>query len=179
MPFEKDGESEFLLAGDVVRAGLTYWNYHTDMLTNRNKGLAMAADKTVPLNDRVSYAFSEVGWFGNAYITKRVLMVRLNLNDNGNVIDGVDVNSNMSSLDQNFPNPFNDRTEIVYSLAEANDVTIEISDITGRVVNQLDEGFKSTGTHKVEIKANELESGIYFYTLKAGSFVETKRMVVK
>lgn len=179
MPLEKDGESEFLMAGDVVRAGLIYWNYHQDMLTNRNKGLGMAADKTVPVNDRVSYAHSAVGWFGNAYITKRVLMVRLNLNDDGNIIDAVDLNANLSSLDQNYPNPFAGRTEISYSLADANDVTIEISDITGRVIRDIDEGFRSAGNHKVSLEASDFESGIYFYTLKAGDFVKTKRMVVK
>jgi hypothetical protein len=179
MPLEKDGESEFLLAGDVVRAGLMYWNYHTDMLTNRNKGLGMAADKTVPVNDRVSYAKSSDTWFGNRYITDRVLMVRLNLNDNGNIIDAVNLDANLSSLEQNYPNPFNDRTEINYTLANADDVSIEISDITGRVIKELNEGFRSTGKHTVTVNASDYESGIYFYTLKAGDFVQTKRMVIK
>ncbi len=179
MPYEKDGESEFLLAGDVVRAGLVYWNYHTDMLTNRNYGLGMAADKSSPINDRVSYAKSSEDWFGNDYITKRVLLIKLNLNDNGNVIDGVNMEGNLSSLDQNYPNPFNGRTEITYKLAVANNVTVDVSDITGRVVTQLDEGFRSAGDHKVAIDAADFESGIYFYTLKAGDFSETKRMIVK
>jgi hypothetical protein len=179
MPLEKDGESEFLMAGDLVYAGLKYWNYHDDMLTNRNKGLGMAADKTGPINDAVAVAFSGDSWYTGAYLTKRNLMVRLNLNDNGNISDGIDLTGSLSSLEQNFPNPFNSRTEINYKLAVANDVTIDITDITGRVVKQLDEGYRSVGSHSATINADDFESGIYFYTLKAGDFVETKRMIVK
>jgi hypothetical protein len=179
MPFEKDGESEFLEAGDVVRAGLVYWNYHQDQVLNRNFGLGMAADKTVPVRDRVSYAFSGDAWFDNDFITKRVLMVRLNLNDDGNIIDNVDLNPNLSSLKQNYPNPFTDRTEVEYSLAAANEVSFEVSDITGRVIRESALGYQIAGRHSVSIDANDYESGIYFYTLKAGDFEQTKRMVIK
>jgi len=179
LPLEKDGESEFLKAGDLVYAGLVYWNYHQEVLTNRNKGLGMAADKTVPVRDPVSVAFSNDRWYTGAYLTKRNLMVRLNLNDQGNIIDNVDLTANMASLDQNYPNPFNTRTEISYQLAKEADVVIDISDLTGRLVKQVNEGFRDAGKHTVSVNADELEAGIYFYTLKAGDYVETKRMIVK
>ena len=110
---------------------------------------------------------------------KRNLLVRLNLSDNGNIIDAVDMDGTQSSLEQNYPNPFIGRTEISYELAESNDVVVEISDITGKVIDRHDEGFKPAGNHNVTINADKYEAGIYFYTLKAGDFVQTKRMVVK
>ncbi len=179
LSLEKDGESEFLQAGDMVYAGITYWNYHNDLLTNRNNGLAMAADKTVPINDPVSVAFSADGWNTEEFLTEQNLMIRLNLNDSNNIIDGIDLSTALSSLEQNYPNPVKGLTEIVYELANSSDVNIEVKDLTGRTVLNFNEGKKPQGKHSLSINTENLESGVYFYTLKAGNFVDTKRMVVK
>jgi hypothetical protein len=142
-------------------------------------GLGMGADKSVPVNDPVCVAISTESWYTSAYLTDRNLMVRMNLNDDDNMVDAVDLTDILSGVEQNFPNPFSDRTEIEYKLAIAGNVSIDITDITGRVVMQLDEGYQGMGEHKVAIDARGFESGIYFYTLKAGSLVETKRMIVR
>lgn len=178
LPLEKDGESEHLMAGDMVYAGFKYWNYHQDMLTNRNNGMAIASDKSVPINDPVSIAYSGDSWFEGDYVTNQILMIRLNINDNSNIIDGLPQTTVLSSLGQNYPNPVRNFTEINYELANASDVMILVTDITGKSVMNINEGRKSAGEHKTRILAENLDSGIYFYTLKAGNFVETKRMTV-
>ncbi|MBT7095580.1 MAG: T9SS type A sorting domain-containing protein, partial [Bacteroidetes bacterium] len=76
------------------------------------------------------------------------------------------------------PNPFVGSTEIPYELGLASDVTIDIKDLTGRVVMQIDEGTQPAGQHNFVLNATQLEAGVYFYTLKAGQFQETKRMII-
>lgn len=81
-------------------------------------------------------------------------------------------------LKQNYPNPFNPTTNIQYDLPIDNFVTIKVYDITGRVVTTLINEFKNAGRYIVSFNASSLSSGIYFYKIEAGNFVETKRMVL-
>ena len=82
------------------------------------------------------------------------------------------------SLSQNYPNPFNPTTTIEYSILQAGVVTIKIYDILGREVTTLVNEEKQRGNHVVKFNASNLSSGIYLYRLQAGSFVETKKMIV-
>jgi len=180
LPFEKDGESEFLFAGDVVYAGMTYNCYFTESLKRRNYNIAIGGDATTGRFDSrsISRRGFEAGWGGGTWVTNRNLMIKLMINNHENGIDNVDLNSLASNLDQNYPNPFNRSTEISYELGSTQDVSIEITDMTGRTVKVMDEGTRTAGTHTATVDASELEAGIYFYTLKAGQFEETKRMIV-
>jgi len=81
-------------------------------------------------------------------------------------------------LEQNYPNPFNPYTSISYSIPNSSNVTIRIFDILGSELETLVSEKKQAGTYKVTWNAESLPSGIYFYQLKAGSFVETKKMVL-
>ncbi|MCB9207467.1 MAG: CotH kinase family protein [Ignavibacteriales bacterium] len=84
------------------------------------------------------------------------------------------------SLEQNYPNPFNPTTTIKYSIpSEITDrALLKIYDILGREVITLGNEVKKPGTFEVEFDASKLSSGIYFYTLKAGSFYSTKKMML-
>ncbi len=82
------------------------------------------------------------------------------------------------SLGQNYPNPFNPSTTINYSIPEFSFVTLKVYDVLGSEVATLVNEDKSVGSYEVEFDANELTSGIYFYKIQAGSFVETKKMVL-
>jgi hypothetical protein len=82
------------------------------------------------------------------------------------------------SLSQNHPNPFNPSTTISYSLPRTVEVTLTFFDVLGREVRQLASGIKPLGTYEVTFDATGLPSGIYYYRLRAGDYVETKRMVV-
>lgn len=82
------------------------------------------------------------------------------------------------SLSQNFPNPFNPTTTIQYSLPQAGNVTLKIYNLLGEEVRTLIEDYKQAGKHSVQFNASQIASGIYFYRLQAGSFVETKKMIL-
>ena len=81
-------------------------------------------------------------------------------------------------LDQNYPNPFNPATKIKYQIPELSFVTINVYDVLGREVTILINEEKTIGNYEVEFNAAALSSGVYFYQLKAGDFVETKKMVL-
>ena len=181
LPFEKDGESEFLKAGDIIYAGVEYWNWHTEVFPyKRYYNLALGSDVGIQLQDPVSICRSGPdASFGPSIASDKKLMVRLIINDNSNIIDGIDLTTAQSKMDQNFPNPVEGITEIAYELANASDVIIEVTDMTGRSVLQIHEGSKPAGKHNLHMNTESLEAGVYFYTLKAGNFVDTKRMVVK
>jgi predicted outer membrane repeat protein len=79
---------------------------------------------------------------------------------------------------QNYPNPFNPVTTIKYQIQELSFVTLKIYDVLGSEVTTLVNEEKSIGTYETTWYAENLPSGIYFYRIQAGSFVETKKMVL-
>ena len=93
------------------------------------------------------------------------------VNDNNSTI-------NSFKLDQNYPNPFNPSTTISYQLPINGQVTLNVYNILGDEVATLVNEDKAAGQYKVEFDASNLSSGIYFYKLQAGSFVETKKMIL-
>lgn len=82
------------------------------------------------------------------------------------------------SLSQNYPNPFNPSTKINFSLPIDSKVNLVVYDMTGRVVAILAEGNMNAGLHAVSLDAGKLSSGVYFYTLTAGNFSKTMKMVL-
>ena len=82
------------------------------------------------------------------------------------------------ALLQNYPNPFNPSTVIEYAIPVRSHVTITIYDVLGRVVERLVNEVKYAGAYKVVFDASNLPSGVYFYRITAGSFVQTKKMMV-
>lgn len=82
------------------------------------------------------------------------------------------------SLSQNYPNPFNPTTSIRYSIPELSFVNIKIFDVLGSEIETLVNEEKSIGNYEVNFDASKLATGIYFYRIKAGQFVETKKMVL-
>jgi hypothetical protein len=82
------------------------------------------------------------------------------------------------SLEQNYPNPFNPSTTISYSLKEKGLVTLKVFDILGNEVSSVVNAEQQAGNYKVEFNASSFASGIYFYSLKAGEFLSTKKMIL-
>jgi len=80
-------------------------------------------------------------------------------------------------LEQNYPNPFNPTTEIKYRLLVAGKVTMKVYNILGKEIATLVNEELATGEQEVKFDATDLPSGIYFYQLKAGNYVETKKMI--
>jgi len=81
-------------------------------------------------------------------------------------------------LSQNYPNPFNPSTTIQYAIKERSSVELVLYDILGREVKVLVNKEQDAGYFKINFNAGDLATGIYFYRLQAGSFVETKKMIL-
>jgi hypothetical protein len=93
------------------------------------------------------------------------------------------VNSNLQqpsifALRQNYPNPFNPSTSISYSVPTQSYVIVAIFDLLGREVRRLVQDVKQPSEYSVTWDASNVPSGVYFYRLVAGGFVETKKMVL-
>ena len=83
-----------------------------------------------------------------------------------------------ANLLQNYPNPFNPTTTLEYQIPKSSFVTLKIYDVMGKEVVTLVKGKKSPGTYSTTFDASHLSSGAYFYRIEAGSFVDTKRMLL-
>jgi hypothetical protein len=87
------------------------------------------------------------------------------------------------NLEQNYPNPFNPSTKIKYAIplnvkGETENVMLRVYDILGKEIETLVNEEKSSGTHEVTWNAVNLPNGVYFYQFRAGSFVDTKKMIL-
>ena len=82
------------------------------------------------------------------------------------------------ALEDNYPNPFNASTTIRYTLPEPSEVLIEIYDVLGRKVATLAQGKQPAGDHQVTWNANDRSSGLFFYSVQAGDFKQTRRMLL-
>ena len=82
------------------------------------------------------------------------------------------------ALEQNYPNPFNPTTKINYSIKEKGNVELKIFDLLGSEIAVLVNEEKDPGNYDVSFDASSLSSGVYLYTIKSGSFVQTRKMLL-
>jgi hypothetical protein len=92
--------------------------------------------------------------------------------------DGGGATTTSTALGFATPNPFNPTTTISFSLPASGHVSIQVFDVSGRVVAELVNGVRSAGDHSITWNADGLASGIYFYRMRAGAFTQTRRMVL-
>lgn len=85
---------------------------------------------------------------------------------------------NSFELGQNYPNPFNPSTRITYSVAERTNVSIKVFDMLGKEVATLVNEVKDAGSYDVNFNASNLSSGMYVYTITAGNFTASKKMML-
>ncbi|HMQ79773.1 MAG TPA: T9SS type A sorting domain-containing protein [Ignavibacteria bacterium] len=105
----------------------------------------------------------------------------IKLADTLNILTGINSNSNIPgnfSLEQNYPNPFNPSTLIKYSVAENVSVRLSVYDVLGREVAVPVNEFKTAGSYEVSFNGDNLGTGVYYYRIDAGSFTETKKMLM-
>lgn len=81
-------------------------------------------------------------------------------------------------LYQNYPNPFNPTTKIKYSIPQTSYVTIKVYDILGKEIETIVNEEKPIGNYEIEFDGSKLTSGVYFYKMKVGSFINTKKFIL-
>jgi hypothetical protein len=81
-------------------------------------------------------------------------------------------------LSQNFPNPFNPSTTIRYGLPNRSHVTLTVFNTLSQQVALLQNNEQEAGYHEVKFDASGLSSGVYFYRLQVGDFIQTRRLMV-
>jgi hypothetical protein len=81
-------------------------------------------------------------------------------------------------LEQNYPNPFNPSTHIQFSIPAAQAVRLSVHDVLGRECAALVNETLQAGTYTIDWNAGAFPSGVYFYTLRAGSFSQTKKLLL-
>ena len=81
-------------------------------------------------------------------------------------------------LSQNYPNPFNPVTRIDYDIKDDAFVSLNLFDVSGRLVKSLVNEFKNSGYYVIELDASDLPSGVFYYRLESGNFTSTKKLVL-
>ncbi|MGE5458791.1 MAG: T9SS type A sorting domain-containing protein [Methanococcaceae archaeon] len=135
------------------------WNEITENLT-----LTTVNDMIIDKNDTMYLATDESVWRSNpdyAVDVKEKIKPTLSY-----------------SLSQNYPNPFNPTTEIKYSVPVSGFVSLKIYDILGKEISSLVSEQKDAGEYTVTFNGSRYPSGVYFYTIRSGSFTETKKIIL-
>ena len=198
--FVKDTANGFIIngiAGDPIGDGINFILYSTVHPRSHDQISAHDADATPILQVGTSgsiivglkadpgdyrVVYSTVGLEQIPYVTRDTIIARSIRWLMENVVvgnkDTRKIQPRTYSLEQNYPNPFNPTTRIKYSIPQASQTSLKIYDILGNEVAELVNQEKPAGTYEVEFNASSLSSGVYFYKLKSGSFIQTKKMVI-
>lgn len=125
------------------------------------------------------YRFESYGW-GIKWISNLVY-AKINGVDFGEIVNSQnDIKNELTGfyLQQNYPNPFNLSTTISYSVPEIEFITLKVYDVLGSEIATLVNEEKLAGSYQMNFDATALPSGIYFYRLQAGDFIQTKKMIL-
>ena len=82
------------------------------------------------------------------------------------------------NLSQNYPNPFNPSTIIAYSIPQRSNVSLKIYDVLGKEIATLIDEQKEAGLYEIKFDASKLSSGVYIYSIQAGDFLESRKMIL-
>lgn len=144
---------------DFDRKGARYYRDTLNCSYSTSNAIYTAGTDGLPIGD--------LNWFPD----KLKNFYTLGVKDNS-------VSPNDFSLEQNYPNPFNPSTQISFTLTKAGMTSLKVYNLLGQEVASLVNDMRSAGRHDVSFNAAHLSSGVYFYTLRSGSHVETKKMML-
>jgi 5'-nucleotidase len=147
-----------------------------------NEFLLTALSSMLPITIIDPYLYADSSEFQvlSEYIISQLTITPIN---RGNIVAGVKGIDEgelpeQFRLEQNYPNPFNPSTKISYQLTVSSDVVLKVYDVLGNEVATLVDEYKPAGIYEIEFNASALTSGVYFYQLNAGDFVQTKKMIL-
>ena len=162
-----------------------FWGYESSLFYTTNGGDNWELKVKIPGSEGSIFMMDQnTGWLvsgHNVFSEPQVGFVYKTTNGGVTFIEEEkkhDVILNEFYLSQNYPNPFNPNTKFTYSVAVSGIVTLKIFDILGSEVLTLVNEEKPAGNYEITWYAANLPSGVYFYRLKAGSFVQTRKMIL-
>lgn len=153
-------------------SGFYYSNDNGDTFINKNDNLSLSRITAIMVYNNYIYAAN-----GN-YSAVPVSLWKRPLTEFTGINESVFDNPVSFSLSQNFPNPFNPSTSIKYQVSSNSKVTLKVYDVLGNEVTTLVNEQKPVGRYEVEFDASNLPSGVYIYKIQAGSFVQSKKMML-
>jgi len=124
------------------------------------------------------YSFVDATLSGGSKFTYRLKQIDIDGSFEYSDLVEIEVIPINFALNQNYPNPFNPTTTISYTLPFKASITLNVYDILGKEVIKLVQETKDAGIYKASFDANNLPSGVYYYTLRAGNFVQTRKMLL-
>lgn len=134
------------------------------------------AYETTPLENEISslpFIYKKMELIFNPFEIKTI---KVKLNNPTSVKDIKTISH--YELAQNYPNPFNSTTTINYQIPKDEFVVIKIYDLLGKEISTLVNEFQSSGSYKIIFDSNHLSSGIYFYRIQSGEFINTKKLII-
>ncbi|HOI31064.1 MAG TPA: T9SS type A sorting domain-containing protein [Melioribacteraceae bacterium] len=120
-------------------------------------------------------AYKNQLWIGEYKFSSRLL--RFSYYDPTELLNDSEI-PDKYKLSQNYPNPFNPTTTISFSIPESQFISLMVYDILGREISTLVNEEKQPGNYKVNFDGSNLSSGVYYYQMRAGQFVETKKLIL-
>ncbi len=163
-------------------------NYDLSLRLASDNGQSIFTHNTIPQNFNSTHTI--IPEWNN--LQNQPVKILIDLGNDGSIDDSIFVQNQATSIDdqgillspnsynlaQNYPNPFNPTTTIKYSIPESGNVSLKVFDILGNEVASLVNEEKTPGVYSVTFDASQLSSGVYFYKIQAGSYVETKKMLL-
>jgi hypothetical protein len=151
-----------------------YLNYGFIMRTiDGGENWALDSLRNVELN-KMYFIDMNNGWI----VGGGGLIMKISMDDLSSISKEDYIRVSEYHLSQNYPNPFNPSTTIEFDLPKASDVRIEVYNIAGQKIQTLLNERMPAGSHRVEFDASGFASGIYYYRVEAGGFVEVKKMIL-
>ncbi len=137
-------------------------------------------DGVIALQDTVSatskYVYINRSGYPSATRARNLFAIKLAYTATG--VEQIDETPGRFALSANYPNPFNPSTKINFSIPKSSAVRLTVHNILGQEVATLVNGYQNAGSYTVDFTPTNLASGVYYYTLNAGQFTNTKKMIL-
>ena len=169
-----------IYAQSISKDGLLNWGNDAVYVSQQLAPIQVVGSGNSGLESGAILTFSSSG--NPAGTGSNVYAKRINTDGTlGGIISSIS-GDNLAPTDfvlyQNYPNPFNPSTKISWQSPVSSHQTIKIYDVLGKEIATLVDEYKPAGSYEIDFNASGLSSGIYFYRIQAGNFIETKKMIL-